>query len=112
MTKKQVLEALEQCAKTAECIGCRYDKFTACKSILLRDVFKIVNEQAKTIEEQEERIAIMAEQMETIQDRTGATPDIDGGGMIWFFCCGECRQTIKQGWKFCPECGKKVVWDA
>lgn len=111
MNKKQTLEALEQCATTVECHGCPYEDHMTCKTVLLGDVFKIVQKQAKKIEEQEERIAIMAEQMETIPDRTGATPDIDGGGMVWYFCCGECRQSIKQGWKFCPVCGKKVKWD-
>ena len=52
----------------------------------------------------------LAKQAEVIPDREGATPDIDGGGMTWFFCCGECRHTLQDRWKYCPECGKRVKW--
>ena len=55
-TRKQTLDALEQCTKTIECHGCPYDDFVACKTILLRDVFKIVQEQEQKIKELEGRI--------------------------------------------------------
>ena len=41
----------------------------------------------------------------------GATPDIEGGGMTWFFVCGECHSTINERDKYCRECGKRVVWE-
>ena len=78
----------------------------------MSDREKVINEQQREIEELEERIAIMLEQIETIPDRTGARPDIDGGGMTWFYCCGECRQSLSPNWKYCPEGGRKVVWNA
>ena len=48
-TRKQVMDALEQCAKTLECDGCPYDDYVTCKTFLLRDVFKIVQEQEQEI---------------------------------------------------------------
>ena len=53
VTKKKIMDALEQCAKTSECYGCPYEDHAACKTILLRDVFKIVKEQEKKIKELE-----------------------------------------------------------
>ena len=75
------------------------------------NVDKRIEDLERQVEELEERIAIMAEQCETIPDKEGMTPDIDGGGVTWYFCCGECRRSIQQGWKFCPECGKRVKWE-
>ena len=71
---------------------------------------KRISDIARQVEELEERIAIMAEQCETIPDKEGMTPDIDGGGVVWYFCCGECRHSLQNGWKYCPECGKRVKW--
>ena len=76
----------------------------------MSDRERVINELQKQVEELEERIAIMAEQMETIPDKEGMTPDIDGGGVVWYFCCGVCRHSIRQEWKYCPECGRLITW--
>ena len=52
-TRKQTLDALAQCAKTIECAGCAYMDYITCKKTLLRDVFKIVQEQEQRIKELE-----------------------------------------------------------
>ena len=72
---------------------------------------KRIEDLERQVEELEERVAIMSEQCEIIPDKEGMTPDIDGGGVIWYFCCGECRRSIQKDWKFCPECGKRVKWE-
>ena len=76
----------------------------------MSDREKVINEQQRQIEELEERIAIMGEQMETIPDKEGCTPDLEGGGMTWYFCCGECRTSINPQDHFCRNCGRKVKW--
>lgn len=60
-TKKQIMDALEQCVRTMECGGCMYEDHAACKTILLRDAYRVINDLEKKIEELEERIAIMTE---------------------------------------------------
>lgn len=54
MTNKQVKDAMEQCSKTIECLGCPYEDCAACKTAIIRDALRI-------IDELEERIAIMTE---------------------------------------------------
>lgn len=71
---------------------------------------KRINDLERKVEEMEERLAIMAEQCETIPDKTGTKPGIEGGGSRWYHVCGECRGVIYRAWNFCPECGKKVKW--
>ena len=36
--------------------------------------------------------------------------DMEGGGSSWWYVCPECHGHIKYGTKFCPECGKEVLW--
>lgn len=60
-TKKQIMDALEQCVKTMECGECMYEDKAACKTALLRDAYKLIDDLEKKIEELEERIAIMTE---------------------------------------------------
>ena len=64
----------------------------------------------KLLTEQEREITQLREQVETIPDKVGESPDIEGGGVIWCFCCGECRISIQNGWKYCPECGRRIKW--
>ena len=54
MTNKQVKDAMEQCSKTIECLGCPYEDCAACKTAIIRDALRI-------IDELEERIAIITE---------------------------------------------------
>ena len=40
-----------------------------------------------------------------------AEADIEGGGMTWYFVCGECRTALPEhNAKYCPECGRKIKW--
>ena len=43
---------------------------------------------------------------------TGVSPDIEGGGMTWFFVCGECHAALHpQNAKVCQCCGRVVNWN-
>ena len=39
-----------------------------------------------------------------------AEAEIDGGGMSWFYVCGECRSVINRWHKYCHECGRRLIW--
>lgn len=39
-----------------------------------------------------------------------AEAEIEGGGITWFFVCGECHGTIDDNSIFCKHCGRKIQW--
>ena len=36
--------------------------------------------------------------------------EIEGGGMIWYFVCGECHTAIDSRDRYCRYCGRGIVW--
>ena len=50
-----------------------------------------------------------AEELKTKDDNT-AEAEIEGGGMSWFFVCGECHTAIDTKDKYCRCCGRKIIW--
>ena len=36
--------------------------------------------------------------------------ELEGGGANWWDVCGNCHTTIIRNYKFCPECGRGILW--
>ena len=36
--------------------------------------------------------------------------EIEGGGLTWWYVCGECHSAIDRADKYCRECGRKIIW--
>lgn len=36
--------------------------------------------------------------------------EIEGSGYNYFYVCPECHVHIKQGTRFCMNCGKEIIW--
>lgn len=34
-----------------------------------------------------------------------------GDVVLDFYQCGHCKNAIREPWRYCPFCGKKVKWD-
>jgi hypothetical protein len=45
------------------------------------------------------------------KDSEVAEAELEGGGTMWWYVCGECRGMINYGDKFCRHCGKELVWE-
>ncbi len=39
-----------------------------------------------------------------------AEPEIEGGGLTWWYVCPECHTTVAPGDPECPECGAELDW--
>lgn len=39
-----------------------------------------------------------------------AEAEIEGGGMTWFFVCGNCHTSLNEHANFCHECGRRIKW--
>lgn len=65
---------------------------------------RTVTQQAKKIEDLEERVAIMGEGPQT------AEAEMEGGGNTWWYVCGECRGAIDACDEYCRHCGRKIAW--
>ena len=99
MTNKQVKDAMEQCSKTIECLGCPYEDCAACKTAIIRDALRI-------IDELEERIAIITEgQPEIVRCKDCNNRECDGrAGTI---VCGITGDSHSRLW-FCADGERKV----
>ena len=53
--------------------------------------------------------SLCADALELLKEKE-VTTDIEGGGMTWYFCCDECRTSIRQEDKYCRMCGRKIKW--
>ena len=58
-TRDEIMESMRQCVKSYDCMNCPYIGHTACKSIMIADALRIMEEQEERIYILEERIAIM-----------------------------------------------------
>ena len=84
---EKVIKAFEWCrGEKSSCDGCPYDiKNAKCLFLLHSDALELLKEKE-------------------------VTTDIEGGGMTWYFCCDECRTSIRQEDKYCRMCGRKIKW--
>ncbi len=48
--------------------------------------------------------------MEQEKERA-APPELEGGGRLWFWVCGECHGIISTKDERCLHCGRKIDWD-
>lgn len=48
--------------------------------------------------------------MEIIKRNVPVEPEAEGGGVTWYFVCGECHTAINPCDKYCSECGKRIKW--
>ena len=64
---------------------------------------RTVTQQARKIEDLQERIAIMGEPQT-------AEAELEGGGSKWWHVCGECHGSIGTSDKYCRHCGRLIVW--
>jgi hypothetical protein len=40
-----------------------------------------------------------------------AEAEIEGGGMIWYFVCGECHGALPDhDCTYCPHCKRRIIW--
>ena len=94
---------MEQCTKTIECGGCPYIDYPHCKTELLKDALRIM-------EDQEERIAIMTEGK---KDEPVIPTLVREGRNKYYndYLCPVCDQEIGYEQNYCSECGSRVKWD-
>ena len=45
------------------------------------------------------------------RERIETEPELEGGGWVWFWVCGECHGIIDTKDEKCPHCGRKIRWD-
>ena len=45
------------------------------------------------------------------QEPVKPVPDTSYGARPWWFVCGNCKLSINEDQKYCPNCGKKVKWE-
>lgn len=74
--------------KGTGCIGCAWEK----KGSAVECWRALVNKVSEVIESNE------------------AEAEIEGGGMTWFFVCGNCHTTLMEHAKYCHECGRRIKW--
>ena len=48
--------------------------------------------------------------MKDEREQEPVEPELEGGGMIWWYICGECHTAIDTRDKYCRECGRKIKW--
>ena len=48
--------------------------------------------------------------MEEKKEELTAEAELEGGGYTWWFVCGECHTALLHDEKYCPECGRKIIW--
>jgi len=41
-----------------------------------------------------------------------AEVEMEGGGSTWWYVCGECHTAVDPKQEFCPECKRRLIWDA
>lgn len=44
------------------------------------------------------------------QEPVKPIPDTSYGARPWWFVCGNCRLSVNEDQKYCPNCGRKVKW--
>ena len=37
--------------------------------------------------------------------------DLEGGDRTYWYVCGECHTYLGNRSKYCPECGRKIIWE-
>ena len=104
MTKQEVIFGLKCHAGENGCAKCPYDDMFAihgltCVQHLIIDAIDLLEEQEKEVEP----IKTTEKQKERANMIDLFIPD---------FWCGECHFNLIGHPKFCPNCGKKVKWDA
>lgn len=52
----------------------------------------------------------MKQDMYDLLTANTAEAEIEGGGLTWFFVCGECHTAIDSNDKYCRQCGRGIVW--
>ena len=45
------------------------------------------------------------------QEPVKPAKEYSGGGVTWWYVCGDCLTAINPNDKYCHECGKKVKWN-
>lgn len=46
------------------------------------------------------------------QEPVKPIPDTSYGARPWWFVCGNCKLSVNEDQKYCPNCGKAVKWNA
>ena len=54
-------------------------------------------------------LALIEDYENRLEDKT-AEVELEGGGITWFFVCGECHSVLKNQANYCHVCGRKVKW--
>lgn len=45
------------------------------------------------------------------QEPVKPVPDTSYGARPWWFVCGNCKLSVNEDQKYCPNCGRAVKWD-
>ena len=45
------------------------------------------------------------------EEELTAEAEIEGGGMTWYFVCGECHGALPEhNAVYCPHCKRRIIW--
>ena len=46
-----------------------------------------------------------------LKEQEAVEPEVEGGGMTWYFVCGECHGAVDPKDKYCRSCGRGLKWE-
>lgn len=88
----KVIDAVRNCIDTPKCKNCPWE----------------------TCEEDHESrkipLDLLKEVYTMIQRHRGEEAEIEGGGHMVFFVCGECHTALATADRYCRQCGRKITW--
>lgn len=89
--REKVIKGLK-CHISSRCTNCPYQKnWGSCSAseTLFMDILAMLKE----------------------QEPVKPAKEYSGGGVTWWYVCGDCLTAINPNDKYCHECGKKVKWN-
>lgn len=52
-----------------------------------------------------------ANRLAKVQEPVKPVPDTSYGARPWWFVCGNCKLSVNEDQKYCPNCGRAVKWE-
>ena len=88
------------------------DKYKNLKEHLssqIRTADKLGSKWAYILKEEAEKCLELAEAQDTLVCDP-VDSELEGGGGVWWYVCGECHSSISQTDNYCRECGRRIRW--
>lgn len=84
--------------------------------LLLEDVSKMFEDMAKKTREEDPSLSYKwftysEACRKAAQRETPERPELEGGGAMWFFVCGDCHGALESHDLYCRHCGRRLDWD-